>query len=126
MFRLGNIWEDDWEHPWVSELSAVLWRDTTPDSHCARTTTPVAPHSNPSPNLPVRVAVGMGQGSWDHPLFNPCFATTYLGPRPRPLTSGSRKSWLMISHPGQVQDKAAHTSEAAAAGESLLLSSWVF
>lgn len=59
-------------------------------------------------------------------VFNPCFATTYLGPRPRPVTSGSRKSWLMISHPGQVRDKAAHTSEVAAAGESLSLSSWVF
>lgn len=30
----------------------------------------------------------------------------------------------MISHPGQVRDKAVHTSEAAAAGGSLSLSSW--
>lgn len=65
-------------------------------------------------------------GTWflgPPPPFNPCFAIACLGPRPRPMTPASRKSWLMISHPGQVRDKAAHTSEAAAAGGSLLLSS---
>lgn len=50
--------------------------------------------------------LGWGLGFWGCPF--PLTPALPQPLRPRPLTSASRKSWLMISPPGQVRDKARH------------------
>lgn len=55
-------------------------------------------------------------GYWGRPL--PLTLDLPQPPRPRPVTPASRKSWLIISPPGQVRDKAAHIRGGRGGGAS--------